>query len=145
MNTFKAADRDHNTEIDEEVIELTKKVRVQNKAKTSRAFIRVRFEVSPSDAVTANDGQVVLEQGTKWKDGGDGFYYFLAPVNSQDYTDYIIWKVADEENIKVDTFDVLVYEESCVATSLDGYETDDAKLEKIKEAFQTADGKDTTK
>ena len=50
-NTFEAADRDHNTEIIEKIDGLKKTVKVQNTAENSPAYIRVRFEVSPSDAV----------------------------------------------------------------------------------------------
>lgn len=137
INTFRAAQRDHDTSIEENVNPdaLTKIVQVKNDAKNSYAYIRVRFEVSPSD-VTGNI------KGKNWeKDDTSDFWYYLKPVSPNNLTDEIVW-TADQATVEnTDTFDVLVYEESCVAPS-----DDEAKnIDTVKKAFENADKTETTK
>lgn len=140
VNRFEVAD--HNTDITEVVKGLTKKVSVTNSAQKSPAYIRVRFEISPSDAVGEINSDITWDQNDLWVNGNDGFYYYLKLVRPGESTAEINWQVKDKNQIKVDTFDVLVYEESCVAPS---GSDEIVKLDTIKEAFKTADGKDTTK
>ena len=139
INTFRAAQRDHDTSIKEEVDTetLTKTVQVSNDAKHSYAYIRVRFEVSPSDVK-------VTITGDSWGNGKDGFYYYLKPVSPKEpnnLTDEIVWTANQTTVENTDTFDVLVYEESCVAPS-----DDEAKdIDTVKKAFENADKTETTK
>ena len=130
-NSFEAAE--HSTEIEESVDGLTKNVRVKNK-KSSPAYIRIRFEVSPEDAVP---NTVIKIEGSNWVyDDVDEFWYYTKPVSGNAKTGNIVWSATNPEEIVVDTFDVLVYEESCVATSTN----DPADIGEMKEAFKNADG-----
>ena len=131
-NSFEAAE--HSTTIEEKVEDLTKTVTVKNEKK-SPAYIRVRFEVSPEDAVSS-DKYTISYSGNEWVYGDDGFYYYTKPVAGYGETTSIVWKVTDDSEITVDTFDVLVYEESCVATSTSTSVT----VDQMKTAFANADG-----
>lgn len=129
-NTFEAAE--HSTEIEEEVDGLSKTVRVKNE-KSSPAYIRIRFEVSPEDAVETYQ---IVSEDTCWINGNDGFWYYSKPVSFNQSTGDIVWSATNPDEIVVDTFDVLVYEESCVATSTKA----PAGIGEMKEAFKNADG-----
>lgn len=113
-NTFTAAD--HNTNIDENVEgNLTKEVRVQNSASNSPAFIRVRLTPSPEGSVNLIFAEDAFATD-KWVNGGDGFYYYLQAVEPGNSTDMLLKAVEPVGDIT--TFDVTVYEESCVATQI---------------------------
>lgn len=131
VNLFKAAD--HDTNIKEEIDGLTKTVQVTNSAKDSPAFIRIRFEISPDQI--GSDMTIDLVDNS-WVYGNDGFYYYTKAVKSQEDTGEIKASV-DPEKINVDTFDILVYEESCVANIAAGQSADVAD---IQEAFAQAAG-----
>lgn len=130
VNSFEVAE--HSTEIEEQVKGLTKTVWVSNQ-KNSPAYIRIRFEVSPEEAVKTANVQI---SGYDWKKGDDGFWYYTRPVSGNSKTKEIVWKVINESFIAVDSFDVLVYEESCVATS----SSETVTIAEMQKAFQNADG-----
>lgn len=132
VNSFQAAD--HRTEIEEKVETLKKTVRVKNSAKDSAAYVRVRFEVSPSNALISQEN-LITSTDTEWEEGSDGFWYYTKPVPAGDSTGEIIWETTSD-NVKEDitSFDVLVYEESCVATSSSLAVTVDDMIEAFKEA-----------
>lgn len=140
INTFEAAD--HSTEIEEKVdSDLTKTVWVKNTAKKSPAFIRVRLTVSPEELQKSLVlDEKALDEG-KWIDGEDGFYYYLTAVPAGGKTDALLSRVdGDSEVFKKftgDSFDIVVYEESCVATVAGGKQE---RLENIKAAFDAATG-----
>lgn len=129
-NSFEAAE--HSTEIEEEVDGLCKTVSVKN-VKSSPAYIRIRFEVSPEDAV---ENYQIESEDTNWINGNDGFWYYTKPVSFNQSTGDIVWSAINPEEIVVDTFDVLVYEESCVATSTKV----PVDIDEMQEAFKNADG-----
>lgn len=117
QNNFKAASID--TEIEENIdANLTKEVIVHNTDKAnSSAFVRVRISCSPEeiqDTLVLNMGE-----GSKWQDGGDGFYYYLEAVVPDGYTTPLLSRV-DSDVLKanhpdVKDFDIIVYQEAVVA------------------------------
>ena len=77
-------------------------------------------------------------QGQNWTENEeqDGFYYYTKTLLPGEETEDLIFEVKNKEEV-TESFDVLVYEESCVATST----SDSLTIEQIKEAFKKADGK----
>ena len=77
-------------------------------------------------------------QGQNWTENAeqDGFYYYTKTLLPGEETEDLIFEVKNKEEV-TESFDVLVYEESCVATST----SDSLTIEQIKEAFKKADGK----
>lgn len=141
VNTFKAADLD--TEIEEPtptpspVPADNKRVTIENHG-DSPAFIRVRVNVSPENAAEPS-----FVQKTSWYNGGDGFYYYLESVPGKGETAPLFDRVVPSEEFQQshESFDVTVYQESCVATGeLDELDSNEKKLEVIKKAFQDASG-----
>lgn len=143
VNTFKAGKID--TELDETVSGLNKSVSVHNSEKAdSDAFIRVR--------INAPDGIVLNWSGDYekyWKNGGDGFYYFLYSVAPGKSTTELLSSVEIDEKaseevkseLKKNGFDVTVYQESCIASQISHYEDEGAEvipLESVKAAFDRA-------
>ena len=137
-NTFQAADNNTGIEEPGEGTPVDKKVSVKNDSSKNYTFIRARVTVSPEDA-----WEVSIPTGTKWEDGGDGFYYYcqaVAPVKpnepnkGKNTTDLLIDGVTPSADFTGDTFDVTVYEESCVATT-----TTDVTLGVVKKAFEEAE------
>lgn len=144
VNTFKAADLD--TEIEEPtpspdpVPADKKKVTIKNNGE-SAAFIRVRVTVSPEGAAEPS-----YVQKTNWYYGGDGFYYYLEAVQGNGETTPLFDGVVPSEEFAAsqESFDVTVYQESCVATTdLSEYPEVEDKLEAIKAAFVSASGTTT--
>lgn len=144
VNTFKAADLD--TEIEEPtpspspVPAEDKKVAIKNNG-DSPAFIRVRVMISPEGA--ANPSYV---QSSDWQDGKDGFYYYLKAVDGKEETTALFEGVVPSKNFlnSQESFEVTVYQESCVATSnLSECPTSEEKLNAMKTAFQQASGTTT--
>ena len=99
---------DHETNIKEEIDGLKKTIQVKNTADKSAAFVRVRIVI----------------------------YYYTKTLLPGEETEDLIFEVKNKEEV-TESFDVLVYEESCVATST----SDSLTIEQIKEAFKKADGK----
>lgn len=132
-NTFQAAD--NNTDIVEpgNGNPNQKKVSIKNSSLTSATFVRARVTVSPEGACT-----YTIPAGTGWKDGGDGFYYYCEAVPKEGSTTNLLDGVTPTN--QYDTFDVTVYEESCVATV-----TTDVGLDIVKDAFAQAVGNGTVK
>ncbi len=131
-NTFHAAD--HQTGIEENVDGLKKEVRVQNKSESSPAFIRVRLVVSPEDSVDLIFGGENGDVPDDWEyNEEDGFYYYLKGVPANEYTSYLLKSVELKNGFNGDTFDVTVYEESCIATVGANTEMD---LDTIIKAFE---------
>ena len=120
VNSFQAAD--HETNIKEEIDGLKKTIQVKNTADKSAAFVRVRIVISPAKALGQDDYMI---QGQNWTENAE-----------QEETEDLIFEVKNKEEV-TESFDVLVYEESCVATST----SDSLTIEQIKEAFKKADGK----
>ena len=139
-NTFKAAD--HETGIVETVGGLNKDVTVKNNSESSPAFIRVRMVVSPEDAgiqlvYNSNaENEDKYKVPSDWAQAADGFYYYLKAVPAKGSTSQLLDEVEVPEGF-TDTFDVTVYEESCVATVPAGQS---ATLDVIKNAFDKAAG-----
>ena len=115
VNSFQAAD--HETNIKEEIDGLKKTIQVKNTADKSAAFVRVRIVISPAKALGQDD-------------------YYTKTLLPGEETEDLIFEVKNKEEV-TESFDVLVYEESCVATST----SDSLTIEQIKEAFKKADGK----
>ncbi len=63
----------------------------------------------------------------------DGFYYYLKGVPANEYTSYLLKSVELKNGFNGDTFDVTVYEESCIATVGANTEMD---LDTIIKAFE---------
>ena len=131
VNSFQAAD--HETNIKEEIDGLKKTIQVKNTADKSAAFVRVRIVISPAKALGQDDYMI---QGQNWTENEDGFYYYTKTLLPGEETEDLIFEVKNKEEV-TESFDVLVYEESCVATST----SDSLTIEQIKEAFKKADGK----
>ena len=132
VNSFQAAD--HETNIKEEIDGLKKTIQVKNTADKSAAFVRVRIVISPAKALGQDDYMI---QGQNWTENAeqDGFYYYTKTLLPGEETEDLIFEVKNKEEV-TESFDVLVYEESCVATST----SDSLTIEQIKEAFKKADG-----
>lgn len=137
-NTFQAADNNTGIEEPEGGTPEKKQVSVINESSENYTFIRARVTVSPEGACEVN-----IPKETKWEDGGDGFYYYcqaVAPVKPNEpdedksNTDLLIDGVTPSGNFKGNTFDVTVYEESCVATT-----TTNVTLDVVKKAFEEAE------
>src|SRR5699024_9792243 len=116
------------------------KVTIKNNGE-SAAFIRVRVTVSPEGAAEPS-----YVQKTNWYYGGDGFYYYLEAVQGNGETTPLFDGVVPSEEFAAsqESFDVTVYQESCVATTdLSEYPEVEDKLEAIKAAFVSASGTTT--
>lgn len=137
VNTFSPADLD--TEIEEKVDPSAwkKEVTVKNNSQDSAAFIRARITTSPEELL----GTVIGIEGMDpaWKDGEDGFYYYtvaVAPGHSTSFIMKSIKLMEGNDNFTGD-FDVMVYQESVVATLPDG--TTNVDIDEMKAAFAAAE------
>lgn len=134
INIFNAGKID--TGIEEEVdVNFNKKVTVKN-TKESHAYVRVRLNV-PSSITPVLPG---VEDGT-WAAGGDGFYYYLYSLGKDETSTMLLEKLTVPEDYK-ESFDVTVYEESCIATKENANtgENQPLTLKEIKDAFRNATG-----
>lgn len=133
-NTFQAADNNTGIEEPGEGTPVDKKVSVKNDSSKNYTFIRARVTVSPKGACTVN-----VPTGTHWQKDGteeDAFYYYCQAVAPGAKTSELISSVtpATDESFEGNTFDVTVYEESCVATT-----TTNVTLDVVKKAFEEAE------
>lgn len=138
VNTFEAGKID--TSIEEQVgIGMNKKVWVKNSAEAKNdAFVRVRINCPEEIDLKFSDASA-----DTWKKGDDGFYYYLYSVAPGDLTTQLLDSVSIKAEFKdsVKSFDVTVYQESCVATGESHYGGSGAQpfsLEEIQEAFAKA-------
>lgn len=144
VNTFKVGKID--TQIEETVDgDFNKQVKVTNsESADSDAFIRVR--INAPEGITLNFTQ---DYGKYWKDGNDGFYYFLYSVAPGESTTELLSSVgidnkasdAVQNELMKNGFDVTVYQESCIASQISHYGEAGAQpinLDNIKAGFASA-------
>lgn len=134
VNTFKAGKID--TSIGETVSGFDKSVKVTNSENAqSDAFVRVRLNC-PQGITLVLPG---IDDGT-WVDGKDGFYYYLYSLAPKATTTELLGelKVADGYT---ESFDVTVYQESCIATEISHYgDGTPIEISTIQDAFKNATG-----
>lgn len=102
----------HKTEITEEVVNMTKRLVIDNKEDSSVVFVRARGFSDGSHPLiySAPDGG--------WEDGGDGFWYYTKPLQPGESTTTLDVKIempAGEEPEEGDSFNVVVVYESTLA------------------------------
>lgn len=139
VNTFKAGKID--TGIDEDVdSNFNKSVKVMNNAEAeSDAYVRVRLNHPEEIGLKLSE-----ESNSTWKKGDDGFYYYLYSVEPGAPTTELLSSLEVPEGY-TEAFDVTVYQESCIATQMNRYDSDSQentplKLEDIQKAFEDATG-----
>lgn len=142
VNTFEAGKID--TSIEEQVdtdmdTDMNKKVWVKNSAEAKNdAFVRVRINCPEEIDLKFSDASA-----DTWKKGDDGFYYYLYSVAPGEKTTQLLDSVSIKAEFQdsVKSFDVTVYQESCVATGESHYGGSGPQpfsLEEIQEAFAKA-------
>lgn len=138
VNTFEAGKID--TSIEEQVdTDMNKKVWVKNSAEAKNdAFVRVRINCPEEIEL-----KLSTESADTWEEGDDGFYYYLYSVAPGENTTQLLDSVSVKEGFQdsVKSFDVTVYQESCVATGERHYGDAGVQpfsLEKIQTAFANA-------
>ena len=132
INTFQAAD--NNTGIDEGDggEPKNKVVSIKNESEKDKAFIRARVTVSPEGACKVDTSRAESWEYCK----EDGFYYYLKAVAPKGKTTELFNGVTPSDDFKGDTFDVTVYEESCVANVSSDKDLD---INIVKAAFDKAE------
>lgn len=132
VNIFKVGKID--TSIEEEVdTHFNKKVKVTNSADAkSDAYVRVRINCPDGISLKLSD-----ESTNTWEYGEDGFYYYLYSLEPDTSTTELLSSLVVPEDYK-ESFDVTVYQESCVATKTNRYPGAALTLNEIKTAFQNA-------
>lgn len=111
INTFQAADNDTVIEEPDGGNPVDKKVFVKNESTKDKAFIRARVTVSPEGACEVDTSKAEFWEYCK----EDGFYYYRKAVEPKGETSDLLNGVTPSKSFEGDTFDVTVYEESCVA------------------------------
>lgn len=132
-NTFEAGTVDTNIVEEEVDANFNKKVKVANSAESeSDAYIRVRIN-APDDI------SLDLSDSTDWSKADDGFYYYLYSVEPGAFTTELLSKLNVPENYK-QSFDVTVYQESCIATVINRYQSgqEPLQLQVVQNAFKKA-------
>lgn len=134
-NTFEAGTVDTNIIEDKVDTNFNKKVKVANSAESkSDAYIRVRINAPDDISLELSDSAA-----TAWSKADDGFYYYLYSVEPGESTTELLSKLNVPENYK-QSFDVTVYQESCIASQISHYNEGAAKipLATVKAAFDRA-------
>lgn len=141
VNTFEAGQID--TDIEEKFPDgpMTKQVSVTNNSSAkSHAFVRVRINAPEELDLNLPNTK---EPNASWKDGEDGFYYYLYSVAPSEATKPLLdgFTITDDFGNEVNTFDITVYHESCIATEERDVDTErPLALDVIQSAFKDATG-----
>ncbi len=104
-------DLGHETEIHEDVSDMTKHLVIENKEESSPVFVRARGFSDSEHPLTYS----APEGG--WKDGGDGFWYYEKPLQPGESTTKLDVKIGlpGGEPEDGDEFNVVVIYESTLA------------------------------
>lgn len=134
VNTFKAGKIDTGIIEDKVDEDFNKEVRVTNSDQAeSDAYVRVRLNCPTGVTPVLSD-----ESQETWEQGVDGFYYYLYSLAPGDSTTKLLSKLAVTIE---ESFDVAVYQESCIATEISHYEDGTPiEISTIQEAFKDATG-----
>ena len=132
INTFQAADNNTGIDEDDGGEPQNKVVSIKNESEKDKAFIRARVTVYPEGACEVDTSRAESWEYCK----EDGFYYYLKDVAPGGKTTELLNGVTPSDDFKGDTFDVTVYEESCVANVSSDKDLD---INIVKAAFDKAE------
>lgn len=136
VNSFKGAEADTSFDENGNGAQNSKKVSITNNGE-SDVFVRAKIKVSPENA-----GKVYNDESDKidWI-LDDGYYYYKKVLSQNQSTSFLMGGIEVDPAFPEDqTFDVTVYQETCIATeSLEGKSASQI-LQILKDAFEEASG-----
>lgn len=94
------------TEIHEDVSQMTKHIGIRNTSQTNECFIRVKVFYAETFDITYTD-----EQGNWYQQNGDGYWYYRPVVGPGEMTTILDAKIHVPEGFDKDSFNVVVIQE----------------------------------